>query len=931
MKRATHRRSGLLFLLALLLAVVAAAMLPGFVSRAAATDPPPPSLAQVYDIVNGELSGQNALTNVAYVYRGWRNNGGPWFNQVVDWLGSNLATYGFANGQGAPGAHYWIQSDYQTGSVWVPQYLSFQILGPEGDADPGNPAAYHFDHPAINTFDPTSSYYPSYMTQQWVIDNIGTPAEAAINERCHLARSSAFTAPLNTPVATAETPAGGAIVGDLVDVGTVSTSGTRTWSKHSTTSLAGKVLYSGTATMSNMMTLASQQLAKAVMTPASLADYNHPTIDGVEWYSNNVKFATGGSSAAPTRISLHISPDDSRFLTTLCAQYDQTSSFPQMQLFAIGGTVPYSVAPDTTTMLRTLIAEIPGADPNPAIANQQVVYAAHVQEPGACDNASGVGALLETVRTYKHLIDTGALPPPKRTLTFFWGAETTMGGLWKGQNLAAFNSTQAALDLDMVGEDPVKTGGIVRIDKIPDPSSQYKYVIDVLPGTTPPPPTQFLRGPDSHTLWGQPPMEFWPYPGHFLTDLCFEAGKLVTAGSPEYQLGSNPSEGGSDHDTWVWNKDASGNWDPKAAVLACHFTDYVYHSSMDTMGMVNTSELHGSAVTFILVGYDVATADINSAGEVIDIVQAAAHTRFGLEKTNSANHFLWALENPYGEAPAPPTIDGALHEALSGTGNDDTRSIGETQILTEWGDWYKQAVTSARTIFDPADNTPAYDAHEAAALAAVDADLQDALANANHLFAASHFSGDAITINGGAAWTNSPAVNLTLSASSYAAGGVTGMRFSNDGSSWPVSFQPYATSAAYTLPAGDGQKTVYAQFQDSEGNISDPVSASIKLDTQGPRTSALIIGDIERRGHPIVLRYKVTDNLSPTVTASIKVRDLRGRLVTTWQAGSVKTGVLLSFTTAGTLSRGIYICEFDAVDLAGNLQTRAGFTLLVVY
>ena len=75
------------------------------------------------------------------------------------------------------------------------------------------------------------------MTQQWVMDDQRTPAEEAINDRCHLATSSAFTAPKDTPVAVAETADGGAIVADVVDVGTVTGSGSaiRTWSKHSTT------------------------------------------------------------------------------------------------------------------------------------------------------------------------------------------------------------------------------------------------------------------------------------------------------------------------------------------------------------------------------------------------------------------------------------------------------------------------------------------------------------------------------------------------------------------------------------------------------------------------------------------------------------------------------------------------------------------------
>ena len=39
-----------------------------------------------------------------------------------------------------------------------------------------------------------------------------------------------------------------------------------------------------------------------------------------------------------------------------------------MKLFAIGGSKPYSVAPATDTMLPTVIVEIKGTDPNPAIA-----------------------------------------------------------------------------------------------------------------------------------------------------------------------------------------------------------------------------------------------------------------------------------------------------------------------------------------------------------------------------------------------------------------------------------------------------------------------------------------------------------------------------------------------------------------------------------
>ena len=77
-----------------------------------------------------------------------------------------------------------------------------------------------------------------------------------------------------------------------------------------------------------------------------------------------------------------------------------------MKLFAIGGSTPYSVAPDTTTMLRTLIVEMKGTTK----ADERIMEMAHIQEPGAEDNASGVGQQLEMLRATKHLIDTGELP-----------------------------------------------------------------------------------------------------------------------------------------------------------------------------------------------------------------------------------------------------------------------------------------------------------------------------------------------------------------------------------------------------------------------------------------------------------------------------------------------------------------------------------------
>lgn len=86
-------------------------------------------------------------------------------------------------------------------------------------------------------------------------------------------------------------------------------------------------------------------------------------------------------------------------------------------------------------------------------------------------------------------------------------------------------------------------------------------------------------------------------------------------------------------------------------------------------------------------------------------------------------------------------------------------------------------------------------------------------------------TGGSITIAGGTSQTSSIQVTLTLSAS-----GATQMQVSNtasfsDGSGWV----PYATTLAWTLPAGEGSKTVYAKFRSSSGVDSAAVSDSIAL------------------------------------------------------------------------------------------------------
>jgi len=91
-----------------------------------------------------------------------------------------------------------------------------------------------------------------------------------------------------------------------------------------------------------------------------------------------------------------------------------------------------------------------------------------------------------------------------------------------------------------------------------------------------------------------------------------------------------------------------------------------------------------------------------------------------------------------------------------------------------------------------------------------------------------------VNINGGATYTTSTSVTLTLSAFDNS-GSVTEMRFSNNNSSWS-SWELYNTSKDWTLMAlgGDGNKTIYAQFKDAAGNASGSFADSIIMDTTPP-------------------------------------------------------------------------------------------------
>lgn len=123
-----------------------------------------------------------------------------------------------------------------------------------------------------------------------------------------------------------------------------------------------------------------------------------------------------------------------------------------------------------------------------------------------------------------------------------------------------------------------------------------------------------------------------------------------------------------------------------------------------------------------------------------------------------------------------------------------------------------------------------------------------------------------VTINTGAAYTDSVQVTLTLSATDDGGSGLADMAFSTDGVNWCDS-EPYTTSTAFELPDGDGNKTVYVQFRDGAGNVSAAASASIVLDTTAPVASDQDI--TTHMNQPVAITLAGGDELSGPVTVAV--------------------------------------------------------------
>ncbi|MEO6346279.1 MAG: M28 family peptidase [Aquaticitalea sp.] len=281
----------------------------------------------------------------------------------------------------------------------------------------------------------------------------------------------------------------------------------------------------------------------------------------------------------------------------------------------------------------TIIADIKGSD----APKERLVFSAHIQEPGANDNATGVGVALEMATLTAKFIEEGTWTP-KRTLTFLWGDEIVSTGRYVQEDKERAKNIKWGISLDMVGENTVITGGSFLIEKMPDPSSIW------------------TRGNDKHTEWGSSPMTLNQMKPHYLNDFLIRQfqfqGKLA-----DWKVNTNPYEGGSDHTPFL----EAGI----PGVLFWHFTDQFYHTDNDRLDKVSKTTLKNVGTAALVCAYILVNSDETTAEQIIKSTEEAGVTRLNEE----------------------------LNQGRKAIQNGESVAI-QIKIIEAWEDWYLKAISN---------------------------------------------------------------------------------------------------------------------------------------------------------------------------------------------------------------------------------------------
>lgn len=178
-------------------------------------------------------------------------------------------------------------------------------------------------------------------------------------------------------------------------------------------------------------------------------------------------------------------------------------------------------------------------------------------------------------------------------------------------------------------------------------------------------------------------------------------------------------------------------------------------------------------------------------------------------------------------------------------------------------------------------------------------------------------AGNAHSVNGSVSiqegpYTGSPLIHLLLSAS-----GATSMKVSEEPAFAGVSPIPFASTLPWTLSAEEGNKIIYVKFLDDAGNETEPVSATVVLDTLLPTAPELFQRD-QITAQPA---FEITLS-RPATDANFQAYELKGGQYADW------TQTAETVTFAFVLGQqGANVLSIRGRDLAGNVGDAASATV----
>ncbi|MDP2955026.1 MAG: M28 family peptidase [Longimicrobiales bacterium] len=257
---------------------------------------------------------------------------------------------------------------------------------------------------------------------------------------------------------------------------------------------------------------------------------------------------------------------------------------------------------------EAVYAWIPGTEPDlPGVVFTGHLFEGYIKR-GTSDNMGGPAVQLEILRALHHLIATGQLPRPRRTLHFIWPNEISGTYQFVRRDPALLGKLSININMDMVTEGLGKNNSVFTMSETPAHLASFydglaASVLNYVWRTN-----DVVYLPDSP--WGRPGGQFFPDP-------MWEKNGSVDA----FRFFIHESTYGSDHD--VFNNASVG----VPGIEFFTFPDQWYHTDKDLPENADPTEMKRVAFIGAATAWASAALTDEMLPRLLDAVSDFGHRR----------------------------------------------------------------------------------------------------------------------------------------------------------------------------------------------------------------------------------------------------------------------------------------------------------------